>query len=465
MICWTNRETAFKNNPTGTLGFVGFFNDGKVIQSVNQEVLRQVALSKGAWDRVAFVKFAQNFPVHAYNVASGRLDTGYMRHRRVLNPAFNDNLYRHVWEETVLAFDGLRETAKWSERDVLVLPDLIDLMSAVTLFIIAKVGFGVDLPWDDSTKGGEAMVLRESFEVISKNFIWRGLLPEWMFRLPIEGLKKIKFAGDYLLDDLRAKIKTRRAATKDMAADYSSPEDHDIFGRLLIASDAEVQGQRLDDDELASNTFIMLFAGHETSSKALSITLGLLACHPEEQEKLYQVVKDVVPEDRAAAFEDYESLSPLRNAILEALRLYPVAPILFREAYEDTTLIVPGLPEPLVVEKGTIFIGDYIGVGWDPTRYPSPSVFIPSRWTSYDVLAADSYVSFGMGIHTCIGRRFALYEMVCYLALFLREWRVFPGDLKEGETLSAWRKRVMEDDLGLAVTIAPQRVPVKLERR
>ncbi|KZT56714.1 cytochrome P450 [Calocera cornea HHB12733] len=351
-------------------------------------------------------------------------------------------------------------------------------MSSITLFVIAKVGFGVDLPWEDPTNK-DKMTLHEAFEIISVNFIWRGLLPEWMFKLPFAGLQKIKLAADYMLTDLQSRIKYRRLANKEAPSAHSFSNEQDIFGRLLIASDAEIQGQKLDDDELASNVFVMLFAGHETSSKGISITLGLLACHPEEQEKLYQVIKDVVGNDRAPVgcvvlkaiwteqlqmFEDYEALGSIRNAILEALRLYPIAPILFREAFEDTTLLVPGLPEPLVVEKGTIFIGDYMGAGWDPSRFPNPADYLPSRFADADVLSTDTYVSFGMGIHTCMGRRFALYEMVCYLALFLREWRVMPT-LREGETLAAWRKRVLEDNMLLAVTLGPAEVPVKLERR
>lgn len=310
------------------------------------------------------------------------------------------------------------------------------------------------------------MTMRESFEVISSNFLVRGLLPEWVFRLPFEGLRKIKLAGEFLASDLRSKISSRRLSSKE---GLSSEEEADIFGRLLRASDSEAQtpgqGHGLSDDELLSNTFMILFAGHETSSKALSITLGLLACEQEEQGRLYKVVKEVVPDDRVPTFEDYDALIPLRNAVLEALRLFPVGPVLFRQAYEDTTLSVPGLPHPLPVEKGTIFIGDFIGAGWSESNYPSPERYDPSRWpTSPSALLPDTPI-FGLGQHVCLGRRFALYETVCLLAMFLREWKVYPGEMREGERPGEWRKRMMEDGLALGVTIGPGVVPVRLERR
>jgi len=72
-----------------------------------------------------------SFPKHAYNVASGRMDTGYTRHKRVLNPAFNNDLYRHVWDETLQAYEGVRTAEKWNEQATLDVPDLISVMSSV----------------------------------------------------------------------------------------------------------------------------------------------------------------------------------------------------------------------------------------------------------------------------------------------------------------------------------------------
>ncbi|EJT98351.1 cytochrome P450 [Dacryopinax primogenitus] len=458
---WLERGALYKNNPHRTFAFVGFFNKGKTIASIDPEVLNQVAFSKGAWDRVPIVALAQNFPRECYNVGSGRMDTGYMRHKRIIAPVFTEDLYHRVWKETILVYDAIREAGNWEKQNTIVLPDLInEVTSFITLAVIAKVGFDVDVHTKEAEDADETMSLHRAFDVLSRNFIMKGVLPQWLFSLPIKSLQNIQKASDIITTTMRNKFSARRAASKRQV---NRAEEKDIFGRLLAASDAETPSQALTDDEILSNTFLMLLAGHETGSKGLSITLGLLACHPEEQDSLYKLVQEVIPHDRVPAFEDFDALVPLRNALMEALRLYPVASLLFRQATEDTTLNIPGLPHPLAIEKGTIFTGDYISAGWDDSLWPSPYSYLPSRWTN-GPLSADT-MQFGLGIHTCLGRRFALYESVCFLAMFLKEWQVFPGEMRPGETLQGWRKRVLEDNVQLAVTLGPSSVPVRLERR
>ena len=51
-----------------------------------------------------------------------------------------------------------------------------------------------------------------------------------------------------------------------------------------------------DDIEmlLIANTVVLFFAGFDTSSSALTMTLAYLATNPDVQEKLYQEINDAV---------------------------------------------------------------------------------------------------------------------------------------------------------------------------
>lgn len=66
------------------------------------------------------------------------------------------------------------------------------------------------------------------------------------------------------------------------------------------------------------------------------------------------------------------------------------------------------------------------------------------------------------GPRTCLGRKFAAMEAVCFLTFLLRDWHVSPS-LRPGETGEQWRARVMGTTFGL--TLGVDSVPVTLTRR
>jgi cytochrome P450 len=49
---------------------------------------------------------------------------------------------------------------------------------------------------------------------------------------------------------------------------------------------------------------------------------------------------------------------------------------------------------------------------------------------------------FGMGPRACIGRKFAQAEVLCFLCLLLREWKL-DVVLRDGETVEEYERRVM----------------------
>ncbi|PBK84229.1 cytochrome P450 [Armillaria gallica] len=68
----------------------------------------------------------------------------------------------------------------------------------------------------------------------------------------------------------------------------------------------------------------------------------------------------------------------------------------------------------------------------NPHDFPKPEKYIPSRW--YGVPEHDFFM-FGFGPRACVGRKFAQTEAVCFLAHFLRDWKV-EVVLEAGETVA-----------------------------
>jgi cytochrome P450 len=151
-------------------------------------------------------------------------------------------------------------------------------------------------------------------------------------------------------------------------------------GLMTTLVQAEQDGDQLSEDELLAMAFLLLVAGFETTVHLLSGgTLALLQA-PEQKERL---------------FGDW---SRLPSAVEELLRF--VSPV--------------QMSEPRYVMRDVEFHGqalhrgDYI-VAWlgaanaDPAHFPDPEKLDLSR-------SPNPHVSFGSGIHFCLGAQLARVE-------------------------------------------------------
>jgi cytochrome P450 len=178
-------------------------------------------------------------------------------------------------------------------------------------------------------------------------------------------------------------------------------EDNDILNLLLKGSkmeNEEVQGmQPLDDRELISNSFIMIVAGHETTSRALTMALYLLSKNSHIQEEAYQSITTNIPDfdQRELTYEDYSSkLEYLHWIFDETLRLYPIAVGIARELQQEVTFKEHVLP------KGTIALYSWMTAFKDEKYFKNPNDFVPSRWQDSELSKSLMYSPFG-GKYPC----------------------------------------------------------------
>jgi cytochrome P450 len=173
----------------------------------------------------------------------------------------------------------------------------------------------------------------------------------------------------------------------------------------------------------------LFLAGHETTSNALTWTFYLLSKHPEVEQKLSAELSRVLG-GRLPSFEDLESLPYTEQVLKEAMRLYPPAYMVARRAIEDTR--IGGYP----VAKGSDVVLWIYLTHRHPDIYREPLVFRPERFSKEEEakLPRLSYLPFGAGPRTCIGKHFAMVEGRLMLAIFARRFRFdFVGD-REVET-------------------------------
>jgi cytochrome P450 len=146
--------------------------------------------------------------------------------------------------------------------------------------------------------------------------------------------------------------------------------------------EARVDGERLSDSEIVSTVIVLLNAGHEATVNTLGNGVRALMAHREQWQRLLD-----------------GSVSPA-TAIEELLRYDPPLQLFERWVLEDGFEIA-GTPIPRG-ERVSLLFG---AANRDPRVFASPDDFDVGRPN------AAEHISFGGGIHVCIGAPLARIEL------------------------------------------------------
>ena len=233
-------------------------------------------------------------------------------------------------------------------------------------------------------------------------------LPRW---LPQPGRAGMAQSVRALRSAALAVVRERRAA--------AAPRD-DLLARLMAARDPET-GQRMNDEQLVDNLLTFYLAGHETTAKALTWTLYLLARSPQWAARLEQEIAQVAgTADIGAAH--VERLVLTQQVIKESMRLYPPVPLMTRQAVTDTVL------GGHAIKAGTSLVMPIYAIHRHARRWHEPDAFDPERFAPdrEQALPRYQYLPFGAGPRICIGMAFALLEATAILATLLQRARFAP---------------------------------------
>ena len=178
------------------------------------------------------------------------------------------------------------------------------------------------------------------------------------------------------------------ALVADRRTHPCDPESGDFIS-LLLAS--EVDGHRLSDSEVRAFCQLQFGAGFETTADAMSLTLQYLAEHPET---------------RAALAKDPALHQP---AIEEFLRFTTPIQIFGRNATRDLEL------HGTRISKGDVIAISYGSANHDPTVFPDPETCLLDRFQGP---GASRHVTFGAGVHLCLGAPLARLQLAITLELF-----------------------------------------------
>lgn len=255
---------------------------------------------------------------------------------------------------------------------------------------------------DDFEKDGQTELLSTFADIIPVTMIARMIgIPEDM------GPQLLKWSHDYV-----GMYMFKRTRADEEAADRSAKEFAD-YVRTVIAerranpSDdllshmihTEHKGQFLTEDELISTTIVLLNAGHEATVHQIGNSV--------------RVILDSGI-DPSTLFSDEKTTE---RTVEETLRI--CAPV---HIFQRWCL------EPCEIDGVSFQRGDKVSLilaaaNLDPQKFPEPLAFKPSR-------DEGANLSFGAGIHFCIGAPLARLELNIVLPLLFKR---LPG-LKIAET-------------------------------
>ncbi|BBX16108.1 cytochrome P450 [Mycolicibacterium duvalii] len=189
---------------------------------------------------------------------------------------------------------------------------------------------------------------------------------------------------------------------------YEHPSD-DLMTDLVNAEIEEVDGRRrrLTRGEVLTYAGTVVGAGNETTTRLLGFAGQLLSDHPDQRRAL------------AADF----SLIP--NAVEEVLRYEAPSPVQARYVARDVELYGQTVPE------GSVMLLLNGSANRDERQYPDPDRF--------DIRRKAAHLSFGHGIHFCLGAALARVQARVALEEVLTrwpDWEVDYGHARRAHTTS-----------------------------
>lgn len=148
--------------------------------------------------------------------------------------------------------------------------------------VISYAGFGISSPYqarEDSLSAGYSMSYKVALSTVLDNFPLVIALPQNLFSFRFVP-QKLRLIGR-AMQDFKAHISEiiSRERADGSSQDYNPSN---LLSSLIRASDEAKGANALTDDEILGNTFIFMFAGHETTAHTLSYAITLLAVHPSK---------------------------------------------------------------------------------------------------------------------------------------------------------------------------------------
>ncbi|KAL8859237.1 MAG: hypothetical protein Q9178_004175 [Gyalolechia marmorata] len=358
---------------------------GLYMANASPTVIHQIATRRTDW-----LKPTEHYSVVEHFGPSVITTEGstWRDHRRVSNASFNERSNAVVWRESIRQAREMSHA--WGRRegnttDVMWIDDVYPDAATTSLHIISRSGFGVKLLWPgeeqvDGEIDGEieegyekfsshqplnkhTMTFKESMHTMLRDFIWMGVfskstlgmseMDDELEKLPFKRTKKVWEGYTNLNTYLHELFDLKKAS---IATGLAERDALDLMVPLITASDILPSDNNnitskisptIGLPEILGNSFIFLFAGHETTANSITFLLILLALNLPSQRRLQRTLDTLLSSlpPNPAAWPYPSTFNKLGNSYLgacinEQLRLISSVTMIPKRSARPQTLVL-----------------------------------------------------------------------------------------------------------------------------
>lgn len=325
--------------------------------------------------------------------------------RRIMSHAFSEAALRSMEPQMTAIIDQWitklgSPTTTW---------DMAEWTNYLSLDVLGKLCFGES--FNTITSPTNRWVIDALMENVRVRYP-RGFAPIlYSSRL----LRRLIYGPIEPVETGRFTMYARSAVAKRMSPEHES-EDKDFISWLLDSKDPTT-GKSFELKQIWAESGLLIGAGSDTSSTAMSGLLFYLTRNPDKLAKLTAELQS-----HFASVQDIHSgpalnsCNYLRACVDEAMRLAPPVPAMLPRTSMAGGMDIDGEHIPEGVNVGT---GCW-SIHHNPAYYPDPYAFKPERWiadvdegiTAESVkLAKDAFCAFSIGPRGCIGKNMAYLEV------------------------------------------------------
>lgn len=233
----------------------------------------------------------------------------------------------------------------------------------------------------------------------------------WQFRLWAEKIEQRdpSIPVDVAEKEQAETVETIRAYMRSLVSERRARPQDDLLSALIAA---EIEGARLDDEQVVNMGYQLMVAGNDTTAAMISNGALRLAENPDERRRLI------------------ENPSMMPNAVEEMTR------------YDSPTVQSPPRITTREVElhgqripKGAPVVLIWMSANHDERRYPDPGRFDITR-------KLGRHMGFGHGLHFCIGANLARLEGRVAFGELLRAMPDYSIDGEAHRWASIWLRPI-----------------------
>jgi retinoid hydroxylase len=316
-------------------------------------------------------------------------DPEHTRHRNVIEPALMAPYMARYLVIMQRVIKGC--ISNWGERGEV---DLCEETHKIAFDVAAEALLGLRL-------GEQVDHLRKLFRTMLNSKYDSRQESEKQFR------QRVMVVRDELDQILLSIIAERREAPTD-----------DMLGLLVQARDGK--GQALSGAQLLGHAKVLLVGGHETTAWLGAWLLYLLITHPAYLARVQSELGSLsgVP-DGLMTLEGIKAMKVLGNAFKEAGRLYPSIGNVPRGVVKDFEFGGYRVPAGARIVYSIAASHRLPGIFQNPDMF-DPDRFLPPR--REDKRHPYALVTFGGGLHICLGMNFAQAEIKAIAAHILSSY-------------------------------------------